>query len=153
LPAVVFGSLSRGGSPPDSPGQLAEDLALYAGGAPIFFGRVAAGYLTGWNNSLGMSAGAVEAPARFLRDVHQGVVGGKWNERAILKDAAETIGSWIPGSITAQMIRTAEGAQDLSEGDADDARRLLWSKWALEKEKKESGRKHKMRKHKTRSRK
>ena len=125
LPAIVFGMISRGFAPPDEK-QLAEDLLLYVGGTPMFFGRLVTGAITGWGNSLGLWDMIIEGPKEIVSGV-KNQDGGD-----ILKGAAKTIGALNPGFPTAQMVRTVEGLGEMANGTMDDPRRLFWSEWALE---------------------
>lgn len=133
LPALVFGMLSRGGTPPD-PKQAAMDLLLYAGGAPLFFGRVLNNAITGWSNSLGLWGDILDAPG----DIAKGIAKG--DRRSVFKGAGKLTGALLlPGSVTGQTVRSAEGAHDLLTGTTADPRRLIWSEWALSQGESEDG--------------
>lgn len=126
LPAVVFGMIGRGFAPPEDEKELATDVLMYAGGAPLLMGKIVQGAVRGWGTSFGMSEMAFTEPAKAIGKAQKGDMIG------VLKHAAATVAMWkTPGMPTAQMLRSVEGAMALDAGDTDDTKRLIWSEWAL----------------------
>jgi len=128
LPALVFGAIGRGFSVPDEK-DIALDLISYPVATPFLVGRWAYNFIRGFDSDMGLWQAAPKEAAKTIKAVSQGKFG------KALKGTAATVGALRGGVPTAQMIRTAEGAYDLATDETDDYRRLVWSKYALNKDK------------------
>ena len=134
MPGLLFGFISRGFRIPDDPKEMAKDVALYGLGSPMLIGSIITGAVHGWGSSLGMAGAALQEPGLAM----QAAMKGDYSK--VLRHSAATLAMWkFPGTVTAQSVRTAQGAWDLIEGEADDYRRLLYSEWALKQNESESG--------------
>jgi len=146
LPALMFGSISRGFQPPEDWDDVATDMALYLGGTPILAMRIINQAVNGWGQSLGLWDVGFSSLAKTFADAKEGDFSG------VMKNGAAAAGALrYPAVFSAQNIRTVEGIGRLTTGETDDVRRLIWSEWALEQGKKEeTGRSRRRRRRKRR---
>jgi hypothetical protein len=130
LPAFLLGTVSRGRLP-ETAGEIAKDIGSYMLSPFVFIGGLVLNIATGqW----GRSGNIVETPfkeaGRLVSAIKQG------DTRKVLASSARTVGAWSGGKIPLQAIQTAEGAWDLSTGETEDWRELVWSKYAIQSKKK-----------------
>jgi len=138
IPALIFGAIARGGKPPKDLKQLATDLGTYSVAPSIFLGGIVNRLVTGMDSGMIALSGwegiyGIIQQARKLPD---------WDEktddekamiiRQLIKKSAITFGAFT-GKISAQDIRSIEGAYDLWMGNTQDPRRLIWSDYGLNK--------------------
>ena len=132
LPAVLLGMVSRG-RPPEDLKEVAKDLLFYFVSPFTFIGPWIYNIAVKNYGPRGMIAETPLVEAGRLGDaVRQGDL------EKIAKQGARTIGAWTGGKIPLQAITLAEGAIELSTGETDDFRRLIWSKYALKSKKKKT---------------
>ncbi len=139
IPAMLLGMVTRG-RPPETPGEVAKDLLFYMLCPFVFVGRWAYNVAAGdW----GPTRMIVETPfvetGRLVSAVKKAIKDGATDEeiKSIARYSARTVGAWTGGKIPLQAISTAEGAWDLATEQDTDFRRLVWSKYALKKGRKE----------------
>ena len=136
IPAMLLGMITRG-RPPETPGEVAKDLLFYMLCPFVFVGKMvynAYNYaVTGefYPSRMIAETPFIEAFERLPRAIVSG------DPRKITIQAARTVGAWTGGKIPLQAITTAEGAWDLATEEDTDFRRLVWSKYALRKGRKE----------------
>lgn len=115
IPAILLSFLSRGRLPQGE--EIAKDSVMYM-------------MLPWWPVGLAISAmmrGFGDLTPVSLAAPNEAV---KFGRAPSIKRGLSTIGAGTGLPISAPM-RTIEGVIDLSKGDTDDFRRLLWSEWAL----------------------
>lgn len=136
LPIAVFNVVSSGGGGDDEDKQpFYVTAACYLFGNLPMVGSLAKVIV----NKHGGGADLWEMPLEGAQQTWSGVQRG--DVKATLKGGAKVVAGVLPtkGLINAQAVRTIEGAYDLTTGETDDLRRLIWSKTMLdEKEKKKS---------------
>jgi hypothetical protein len=129
LPALLLGMISRG-RPPETAGEIAKDMGAYLLSPFVFVGGMILNMVTGqWGRSSIAETPFKEA-GKLISAAKQG------DPKKIISAAARTAGAWSGGKIPLQAIQTAEGAWDLSTGETEDWRELVWSKYSLKSKKK-----------------
>jgi len=119
LPAMLLGMVSRG-RPQEEPEEVAKDIASYMV-APLFVvGGFANSIINGYEIRMPMGLGIAKDMAKIATDPTDPV--------NYLAAAAKAKG--IPFS---QPKRTISGIIALGEGETEDVRRLIWSKYVLTK--------------------
>jgi len=141
IPALVFGMIARGRLPRDWK-EAGIDLGTYTVAPTILLGGLVNRLITGLDSGLIAYSGWES----FFGVIQQAKKLPNWEDmtdeekastiRMLIKKTAMTIGAFT-GKITAQDIRTMEGAYDLMMGNSTDPRRLIWSEYALTKGNKE----------------
>jgi len=128
FPAFLMGSISQGKLPWDE--EFLKDwktrLADQAGYLVVplyFFGTVVRNMIEGFG-------GRQTLPLQVIDDIDDVAKGKTWIRK--LKGTARAIGKGA-GLPLNQFIRFAEGVYDWSEGKHEDYKRLIWSKYMLEK--------------------
>jgi len=135
IPALVFGAIAKA-RPSRTWKEMGIDLAIYTLAPSIFLGGLVNRLITGLDSGMIAMSGweglyGVIQQARKLPDW-----GEKTDEqkamiiRQLIKKSAITVGAFT-GKISAQDIRTLEGAYDLWMQNTTDPRRLIWSEYAL----------------------
>lgn len=135
VPAMLLGMITRG-RPPQSAEEIAKDLLFYMLCPFVFVGRWAYNVATGdWGPTRMIAEEPFVETGRLVGAIKRAIKDGATDEeiRSIMKYAARTAGAWSGGKIPLQAIQTAEGAWDLATGEDTDFRRLVWSKYALQK--------------------
>jgi hypothetical protein len=129
LPALLLGMVSRG-RPPETVGEVAKDMGSYLLSPFVFIGGLVLNIATGeWGRSGTIAETPFKEAGRLVNAIKQG------DPKKIITSTARTAGAWTGGKVPLQAIQTAEGAWDLSTGDTDDWRRLVWSEYALKSKK------------------
>ncbi len=135
VPAILLGMITRG-RPPESAEEIAKDLLFYMLCPFVFVGRWAYNVATGdWGPTRMIAEEPFVETGRLVGAIKRAIKDGATDEeiRSMMKYAARTVGAWSGGKIPLQAIQTAEGAWDLATGEDTDFRRLVWSKYALQK--------------------
>ncbi len=124
LPSMMFGAISRGGVPDDWKDAL-FDWAAYSI-SPIFLvGRLVIDAVLGFAG--GQSSVEDILPANLSKTVEAVI---KKNPKKAALYATKSIGG-ITGRIPNQVLRTGKGIYDITTGETDDLRRLIYSDWSL----------------------
>lgn len=137
VPAMLLGMVTRG-RPPESIGEIAKDLLFYIMCPFVFVGRWAYNVATGdWGPTRMIAEAPFVETGRLVSAIRKGFKKGlqPGELKTIARYSARTVGAWTGGKIPLQAISTAEGAWDLATEQDDDFRRLVWSKYALQKKK------------------
>lgn len=130
LPALLLGMVSRG-RPPESAGEVAKDAGSYLLSPFVFLGGLVLNIATGeWGRSGSIAETPFKEAGRLVAAIRKG------DGKKIVTSAARTAGAWTGGKVPLQAIQTAEGAWDLSTGETEDWRRLVWSEYAMKSGKK-----------------
>lgn len=124
LPAMLFGMIGRARLP-KTWRDVMTDLATYPIAPLLLVGRWIDRMIRGWGQSGTIAEAGPEELIKTVEAIKRG------NLKGFIFHAAKTIGAFT-GTITAQMVRTTEGALDMLAGTTKDPRRLIYSKWALE---------------------
>ncbi len=124
LPAMMFGTISRGGLPDDW-GDVLFDSIIYSLGPMMLIGRLITDAMLGFGG--GKTSVEDILPANFSKTV-QAILKGEPKQAAI--PALKTVGG-LTGRVPNQAIRTGQGVYDLWTGETDDLRRLIYSDWSL----------------------
>jgi hypothetical protein len=125
LPALLLGMVSRG-RPPETAGEVAKDFGAYLLSPFVFMGALVLNIATGtWGRSGTIAETPFKETGRLVAAIKKG------DGKKIITSAARTTGAWTGGKIPLQAIQTAEGAWDLSTGETEDWRELVWSKYSL----------------------
>ncbi len=137
IPALLLGVVSRGRLPED-PKEIGKDLAFYMMSPYFFVGRFL--YNTFVARDWGPTSGFIwETPLtetyRFAGAAMKGDVGKS------IKYGARAAGAWSGGYPPLQVVQTVEGGWNLATGETNDFRELIWSKYALKKNRKKEGKK------------
>ena len=125
LPAVLIGTITRG-RPPEDWKELAKDIGTYYIGGWFFVGSIVTNIMQGYG-------GWMPAPLSFGEEFVKAATYKTWESR--FKHAISGICKVI-GLPFNQPYRTIEGVDDWLQGETEDARRLIWSKYVLEQGKK-----------------
>ena len=124
LPAMLFGIIGRARLPKTWK-DVMVDLSTYPIAPLMLVGRWITRMIRGWGQSGTIAEMGPEELIKTVEAIKQGDLKG------FMFHAAKTVGAFT-GTITAQMVRTTEGALDMLAGSTKDPRRLVYSKWALE---------------------
>ncbi len=124
LPAMLFGIIGRARLPKTWK-DVMTDLATYPIAPLLLVGRWMDRMIRGWGQSGTIAEAGPEELIKSVEALKRG------NLKGFMFHAAKTIGAFT-GTVTAQMVRTTEGALDMLAGSTKDPRRLVYSKWALE---------------------
>ena len=122
LPAAFLGLISRGFNPGDWK-EWGKDIASFMLSPMFFFGRIASAILNGYDPASMVGFGW----AKELYDASRSKTAGKAVEHMV------GAGAKLGGMPWSQPSRTVKGLIELNNLDASDPRRLVWSKYALEK--------------------
>jgi len=130
LTSQLLGLISRGRLP-DDPLEAAQDLAFYLATPWFFFGRWGYNAVTGlWDAE---ESAVSTLPLTAFREASQTIRYAKKGEvRETIEHGVGTVGA-LTGKIPQQFITTTGGIVDLVAGEADDIRRLYYSKYMAEK--------------------
>jgi hypothetical protein len=123
LPSVLIGTITRG-RPPEDWKELARDLGSYYIGGWFFVGSIVVNILQGYG-------GYMPAPLAFAEEFVKAAT-YKTMESKFKHAISGT--SKIMGLPFNQPYRTIEGIDDWINGETDDIRRLIWTKYVLEQE-------------------
>lgn len=133
VPAYVLGAITRG-RPTTEPLEIGKDIASYMLSPFVFVGRFVYNIISGdWGPAGNIVGTPFAETGRLVRSIEQG------DGKNIAKYAARSAGAWSGGKIPLQAVTSAEGAYNLATGDTDDFRELVWSKYAIRKDKSKSG--------------
>jgi hypothetical protein len=121
LPAMLMGMVSRG-RPQEEAEEPIRDIAAYTVAPAFWVGSVASGLIQGYGVRLPIGMGMIE-------DIAKGAANPEQLPKRLSGAVAQAYG--LPWS---QPRRTLEGIIALGEGETQDKRRLIWNKYALEKE-------------------
>ncbi|KKN66029.1 hypothetical protein LCGC14_0475070 [marine sediment metagenome] len=129
FPAMLMGMINRGFAPPEEPKEVVQDIATYMV-APLFVvGSFASSIIQGYSNiRLPVGFGIANDMQRLAKDPTD-----PWKYASV---AAKLKG--IPFS---QPQRSIKGIIALGDGETEDMRRLIWSKYALRKEQEKAAKK------------
>lgn len=135
LPIAVFSVVSHGGSRRD---EDEEEMPFAWRAAGYVFGNmpIVGNLANTLVNGFGGGADLWEMPMEGVEQVASGI---RNQDLGVgLKGVAKVAAGALPtkGLINSQAVRTIEGAYDLETGETDDARRLVWSKSMLGKDRK-----------------
>lgn len=132
VPAYVLGAITRG-RPTTDPKEIGKDIASYMLSPFVFVGRFVYNIMAGdWGPSGNIVATPFVETGHLVRSIKQG------DAQNIAKYAARSAGAWSGGKVPLQAVTSAEGAYNLATGDTDDFRELVWSKYAIRKDKSKS---------------
>ena len=126
LPAILIGTISRG-RPPEDWKELAKDIGTYYIGGWFFVGSIV-------NNAMQGYGGWMPAPLAFGEEFVKAYTYKTMESK--FKHAISGICK-VMGLPFNQPYRTINGVEDWIEGETEDARRLIWSKYVLGEEKEE----------------
>jgi hypothetical protein len=123
---MMFGMISRGGLPDDWKDALFDEVVYHL--SPVFFvGRAITDAILGF---AGASTSTEDIlPANFSKTIGAAIEGEP--KKAALY-AAKTVGG-LTGLVPNQIFRTGQGIYDITTGETDDLRRLIYSDWSLTK--------------------
>ena len=149
LPALILGTITRGRLP-ESPEEIAKDIASHMLGGLVFFGRWVYNVVTGdWDP---IKSAFSTVPFKALEEVGRTVGSAKRGDvQKTVEHAVGTVGAYT-GKIPQQIITTTGGMIDLMQGETDDYKRLIYSEYMLKRNKPESGTTRRSRKAPTRRR-
>jgi hypothetical protein len=135
LPALLFGMISRGG-PQKNLKEVAIDELTYLAGPSIFLSGMINRLMTGLDSGLI----AFSAFDSVIGVYQEAMKIPNWSNMSdeqksttlhrLMRKLGMTIGG-LTGKLSAQDIRSIEGAYDLMMGNTHDPRRLIWSNYAL----------------------
>jgi hypothetical protein len=135
IPALLFGMISRARLQRNKE-EVIADLLTYLAGPSLFLGGMINRLMTGLDSGL-IGFAAFDSLYGVIQQAKK--LPG-WSEMSdeeksdtihkLMKKTAMTIGG-LTGKISAQDIRSIEGAWDLYQGNSKDPRRLIWSEYAL----------------------
>ena len=130
LPSMMLGMITRGRLPKDAK-EMGLDLASYMITPLIFGGRFIYNLATGEWDPIKSEVSTI--PARGPEEIVRGVSAAKRGDiRGAIEHGIGTVGAFT-GKIPQQALTTAGGAIDLMIGETDDYKRLIYSKYMLEK--------------------
>lgn len=129
VPAVVIGAVSRGGLPKE-PEDIVEDALTYPLASFYLIGQLINSMIRGWDQNT-----IVDTLPREITRVAQELAKDDPDTAKVLEHSARVIGYW-KGLPTEQPLRTVKGIRDLSSGESDDIRRLVYSESAIAEKKK-----------------
>ena len=130
LPSMMLGMITRGRLPEDAK-EMGSDLASYMITPLIFGGRFIYNLATGEWDPIKSEISTI--PIRGPEEVVRGVSAAKRGDvRGAVEHGIGAVGAFT-GKIPQQALTTAGGAIDLMMGETDDFKRLIYSKYMLEK--------------------
>lgn len=125
VPALMMGIISRGRLQDDW-GEAAKDVGVYTLSPALVLGQ---GIASAWEGYADLPM--YKQSFRHAWSAATNIMDEEKPVRDILVPTIKAIGS-ITGQPWAQPIRTAEGVIDLAEGETEDIRRVIYSKYAIE---------------------
>ncbi len=137
IPALLFGMISRG-RPQRTKKELLTDALIYLAGPSIFLGGLVNRLMTGLDSGLISFSvfdslyGVIQQAKKLPNWENMSDEQKSDTVHKLMKKSAMTIGG-LTGKLSAQDIRTIEGAWDLYRGNTADPRRLIWSDYGLNK--------------------
>ena len=135
MPAIVLGTITRGRLP-ESVEEVAKDIASFMLGGLVFFGRWVYNVVTGdWDP---IKSAFSTVPFKALEEAGRTVSSAAQGN--IQKTAEHAVGTYgaFTGKIPQQIITTTGGMIDLMQGETDDYKRLIYSKYMLKRNKPKS---------------
>ena len=127
LPAILIGTITRG-RPPEDWKELAKDIGTYYIGGWFFVGSIV-------NNAMQGYGGWMPAPLAFGEEFVKAYTYKTMESK--FKHAISGICK-VMGLPFNQPYRTINGVEDWIEGETEDVRRLIWTKYVLGEEEKVS---------------
>jgi len=121
LPAVLIGTITRG-RPPKDWKELVKDMGVYYIGGWFFVGSIVVNIMEGYG-------GYMPAPLSFGEEFIKAATYKTWESKFQhgISGICKVIG--LPYN---QPYRTIDGVDDWLQGETDDIRRLIWTKYVLE---------------------
>ncbi|KKN45304.1 hypothetical protein LCGC14_0684570 [marine sediment metagenome] len=130
LPSVMLGMITRGRLPEDAK-EMGLDLASYMITPLIFGGRFIYNLATGEWDPITSEVSTI--PARGPEEIVRGVSAAKRGDvRGAVEHGIGAVGAFT-GKIPQQALTTTGGMIDLMMGETDDYKRLIYSKYMIEK--------------------
>ena len=135
MPAIVLGTITRGRLP-ESVEEVAKDIASFMLGGLVFFGRWVYNVVTGdWDP---IKSAFSTVPFKALEEAGRTIGSAKRGDvQKTIEHAVGTYGAFT-GKIPQQIITTTGGMIDLTQGETDDYKRLIYSKYMLKRNKPKS---------------
>jgi hypothetical protein len=132
IPALLLGMITRGRLP-ESPEEMALDVASYLTNPLVFFGRWGYNAVTGDWDPIDSAVSMV--PLKAFEEASRAVAAAKRGDvRKTIKHGVGTYGA-ATGKIPQQIITTTGGIIDLATGETEDYKRLIYSEYMIKRNK------------------
>lgn len=132
MPALLLGMITRGRLP-ESPEEMALDVASYLTNPLVFFGRWGYNAVTGDWDPIDSSVSMV--PLKTFEEAGRAISAAKRGDvRKAVERGVGAAGA-ATGKIPQQLITTTGGIIDLATGETDDYKRLIYSEYMIKKNK------------------